>query len=107
LSDDVVSTLADLALGAPANDTVEIGGPEKFRLDELVRLVLGARDDPRKVTGDVHARYFGAELNDGSLVPGSKSQIAPTRFKTWLSCTFPSLTSDQHERQSSIQGQQA
>jgi len=107
LSDDVVSTLADLALGAPANETVELAGPEKFRLDELVRLVLSARDDPRKVTADIHARYFGAELNDQSLVPGSKSRIAPTRFKTWLSSTFPGLTSRQHERQSDIQGQRA
>lgn len=91
LSDDVVSTLADLALGAPANETVELAGPEKFRLDELVRMDLGVRDDPRKVTPDIHARYFGAELNDQSLVPGSKSWIAPTRFKTWLSRTFPDL----------------
>jgi uncharacterized protein YbjT (DUF2867 family) len=106
-SDDVVSTLADLALGAAANDTVEIAGPETFRLDELVRMVLAARDDARKVTADIHARYFGAELNDESLVPGSNSWIAPTRFKTWLSRTFPGLTSDQHERRSSLQGQQA
>ena len=88
-SDDVVSALADLALGAPANDTVELAGPEKFRLDELVRLVLSATDDPRKVTADIHALYVGAELNDQSLVPGSKSRIAPTRFKTWFSRHFP------------------
>ena len=56
---------------------------------------------------DIHARYFGAELNDESLVPGSNSRIAPTRFKAWLSRTFPGLTSDQHERPSSVQGQQA
>jgi uncharacterized protein YbjT (DUF2867 family) len=105
LSDDVVSTLADLALGAPANDTVEIAGPETFRLDELVRLVLSARNDPRKVTGDMHARYFGAELNDASLVPGSRSLIAPTRFKSWLCRTFPGLTSHPHERQSAVQEQ--
>ena len=105
LSDEVVSTLADLALGSPANDTVELAGPEKLRLDELVRLTLGARNDPREVAVDIHARYFGAELNDQSLVPGSKARIAPTRFRSWLCRTFPGLTSRQHERQSAIQEQ--
>ncbi len=87
VSDEVVGALADLALGPPANDTVEVAGPEKFRLDELVRLVLSTKNDPRKVTADVHARYFGAELNDQSLVPGSNARIASTRFDTWFSRT--------------------
>lgn len=33
---------------------------------------------------DVHARYFGAELDDRSLTPGDKHRIAPTRFDDWL-----------------------
>jgi len=36
------------------------------------------------VTADVHARYFGAELDDHSLTPGSNARIAPTRFEDWL-----------------------
>jgi uncharacterized protein YbjT (DUF2867 family) len=84
-ADDVVSTLADVAVGAPLNDTVELAGPEAFRLDELARRVLNASDDPREVTADVHARYFGAELNDRSLTPGDDARIAPTRFEDWLS----------------------
>jgi uncharacterized protein YbjT (DUF2867 family) len=84
-ADDVASTLADVAVGAPLNDTVELAGPEAFRLDELARRVLKARDDQRQVTADVHARYFGAELDDRSLTPGDDARIAPTRFEDWLS----------------------
>ncbi len=84
-ADDVVDTLADLAVGAPLNDTVELAGPEAFRLDELAQRFLSARDDPRQVTADVHARYFGAELDDRSLTPSDDARIAPTRFEDWLS----------------------
>jgi uncharacterized protein YbjT (DUF2867 family) len=84
-ADDVASTLADVAVGAPLNDTVELAGPEAFPLDELARRFLKAIDDPRQVTADVHARYFGAELDDRSLAPGDDARIAPTRFEDWLS----------------------
>jgi uncharacterized protein YbjT (DUF2867 family) len=84
-ADDVASTLADVAVGAPLNDTVELAGPEAFHLDELARRVLRANDDPRPVTADAHARYFGAELDDRSLTPGDDARIAPTRFEDWLS----------------------
>ena len=84
-ADDVAGTLADVAVGAPLNDTVELAGPEAFRLDELARRVLQASDDPRQVTADVHARYFGAELDDRSLTPSDDARIAPTRFEDWLS----------------------
>ena len=84
-ADDVVATVADVAVGAPLNDTVELAGPEAIPLDELARRFLSASDDPRKVTGDVHARYFGTELDDRSLTPGDDARIAPTRFEDWLS----------------------
>ena len=84
-ADDVASTLADVAVGAPLNDTVELAGPEAFRLDELARRLLSAKDDPRQVIADVHARYFGAELEERSLTPGDDARIAPTRFEDWLS----------------------
>jgi uncharacterized protein YbjT (DUF2867 family) len=84
-ADDVASTLADVAVGAPLNDTVELAGPEAFPLDELARRFLNATDDPRQVTADVHARYFGAEVDDRSLTPGDDARIAPTRLEDWLS----------------------
>jgi uncharacterized protein YbjT (DUF2867 family) len=89
VSDDVAAALADVTLGAPVNGTIELAGPEQFRLDELVRRFLSANQDARQVIPDVHARYFGAELNDQSLIPGDNPRIAPTRFEDWLSRSRP------------------
>jgi uncharacterized protein YbjT (DUF2867 family) len=89
VSDDVAAALADVTLGAPVNGTVELAGPERLRLDELVRRFLSANQDTRQVVADVHARYFGAELNDQSLTPGDHPRIAPTRFEDWLSRSRP------------------
>ena len=89
VSDDVAAALADVALGAPVNGTVELAGPERLRLDELVRRFLSANQDARQVVADVHARYFGVELNDQSLTPGDNPRIAPTRFEDWLSRSIP------------------
>ena len=83
-SDDVAAALADVTLGDPVNGTVEVAGPEKIRLDELVRRFLRAHKDTRQVITDVHARFYGSELDDYSLIPGHKARIAPTRFDDWL-----------------------
>ena len=84
-ADDVAAALADVAVSEPVNGTVELAGPEQFPLDELARRVLRANNDPREVTADVHARYFGAELDEHSLTPGDNPRIAPTHFEDWLS----------------------
>jgi uncharacterized protein YbjT (DUF2867 family) len=83
-ADDVADTTADVEVSPPLNGTVELAGPEAFRLDELARRILNAHDDPRQVTADPHARYFGAELDDDSLTPGDGARIAPTRLEDWL-----------------------
>lgn len=84
-ADDVAAALCDVALSAPVNGIAELAGPEQFRLDDLARRVLRANKDERLVEADVHARYFGAELDDHSLTPGGNARIAPTRFEDWLS----------------------
>jgi uncharacterized protein YbjT (DUF2867 family) len=84
-ADDVAAALAEIAVSDPVNGVIELGGPEQFRLDELARRVLRANNDARLVKADVGARYFGAELADHSLTPGSHARIAPTRFEDWLS----------------------
>ena len=89
VSDDVAAAMADVTLGAPVNGTIEIAGPERVRLDELVGRFLRATQDPREVVTDVHARYFGVELNDQSLTPGDNPRIGPTRFEDWLSRSIP------------------
>jgi uncharacterized protein YbjT (DUF2867 family) len=89
VSDDVAAALVDVVVDAPLNNTVELAGPESIRLDELVRQFLSAHRDARKVTTDVHALYFGIELNDQSLTPGDNPRIGPTRFEDWLSRSIP------------------
>src|SRR5262249_57974079 len=84
-ADDVAAALADLALSEPVNGIVELAGPEQFRFDEIARRVLTANNDPRPVIADIHARYFGAELDDHTLTPGRNARIASTRFEDWLS----------------------
>ena len=83
-ADDVAAALAVAAVGAPVNGTIELAGPERFRFDELIQRVLDANGDARRVTADEGARYFGAELEEGSLIPGDDAHIAPTRFEDWL-----------------------
>ncbi len=85
VSDDVAAGLADIALEPPANGMVELAGPEPIRMDELVRRFLRASRDPRQVTTDNQARYFGTEVNDQSLTPGDHPRLGPTRFDDWLS----------------------
>jgi len=84
-SDDVAATLADLAVAPPLNGTVEVAGPEPLPLDKLARQFLAAKGDGRKVIADVHARYFGAAIDDRSLTPGEHPRLGPTRFENWLS----------------------
>jgi len=84
-ADDVASAVGRIAMGSPVNGTVEVGGPEQFRLDELVRRFLAARKDPREVVTDPRARYYGVELSERTLVPGDDARLGETRFETWLS----------------------
>ena len=92
-AEDVASAVCRIALGSPLNDTVEVGGPEKFRLYELVRQTLAARKDPREVVADPQARYYGIRVSETTLIPGSRARLAETRLETWLrrSTTQPRL----------------
>jgi len=84
VSDEVAATLADVALAAPRNFTIEVAGPERFHLDEIVRRVMETNSDMREVIADAHTRYFGAELRDDTLTPDDGAIIAVTRFDDWL-----------------------
>lgn len=86
-ADDVARTVAMIATGAPLNGTVEIGGPEPFYLDGLLRRVLGARNDPRDVIADAQAHYFGTELEERSLLPGDEAELGEILFEHWLDRT--------------------
>jgi uncharacterized protein YbjT (DUF2867 family) len=66
------------------NGILEVGGPEPFHFDELIRTALTAHNDPRHVVADPDARYFGTKLADNSLLPGPDAQLGETRFEDWL-----------------------
>lgn len=84
-ADDVATLVTQVAISAPLNGIMELAGPERISLDELVRRYLRAKQDPRKVVPDIHARYFGTELNDKSLTPGDNPRIGSISFESWLS----------------------
>jgi uncharacterized protein YbjT (DUF2867 family) len=83
-ADDVASGVGRVALDRPANGTIEIGGPEEFRVDDLVRRRLASLKDAREVVADPNARYAGAKLGERTLVPGRNARLGETRFETWL-----------------------
>ncbi|WP_421733538.1 SDR family oxidoreductase [Cellulomonas sp.] len=82
-ADDVAAALLDVAVGAPTNGRVEIAGPERFRLDDLGRRFLAGRDDPRDVVTDPAAPYFGARLQEDTLVPLGDAALGSTRLEEW------------------------
>src|SRR5690349_22251957 len=95
-ADDVASAVGRIATGSPVNGTVEVGGPEKFRLDELVRKTLAAIKDPREVVTDPKARYYGIEVSEKTLVPDDGARLGGTRFETWLTQSAAKAASGTH-----------
>jgi uncharacterized protein YbjT (DUF2867 family) len=83
-SDDVAAAVGRVAVGEPLNGIREVGGPESFRLDELVRKALAAKDDPREVVTDPQARYSGARIGERTLLPGPDAQLGETTLAAWL-----------------------
>jgi len=83
-ADDVASGVGRVATGAPVNGIVEIGGPEQFRLDDLIRRGLAAYKDPRKVVADPQATYYGIKVTERALVPENNANLGKIRFDEWL-----------------------
>ncbi|GAA0383056.1 SDR family oxidoreductase [Microbispora corallina] len=81
--DDVAQAVGRAAMGPPLNGHVEVGGPERFRMDEFFRDVLAGWGDPREVVTDEHARYFGSELSERSLVPDEGATLGTIRYRDW------------------------
>ena len=84
-ADDVGRVVSKVAIGSPLNGMIELGGPEQFRFDDFIRRGLNANKDPREVVADPHARYFGTELTEYSLVPDTHALLGEIRFADWLS----------------------
>jgi uncharacterized protein YbjT (DUF2867 family) len=83
-SDDVAAAVAEYAVGEPLNGIVEIAGPERVRLAGMVQRFLRANHDSRKAVEDAGARYFGAELQEDTLVPGANPRLGAMNFDAWF-----------------------
>jgi uncharacterized protein YbjT (DUF2867 family) len=83
-ADDVAAVMADVALAAPVNGTIELAGPEPIRQDDLVRQFFNATGDAREVVTDPQALYYGILVDDRSLTPGDNPRLGPARFADWL-----------------------
>ncbi|MGK2865834.1 MAG: SDR family oxidoreductase [Mycobacterium sp.] len=83
-SADVAEAVAIAAVGDPVNGTSDIAGPQRYRLDELIRTALTAHGDTRTVVADPGARYWGARLEDDTLLPGAGATLFDSRFEEWL-----------------------
>jgi uncharacterized protein YbjT (DUF2867 family) len=83
-AEDVASSVSRIAAGAPVKGIVETGGPEIFRLDELVRRRLASLNDPREVITDQNALYTGAKVSERTLIPNPKARLGETTFESWL-----------------------
>lgn len=86
-SDDVASAVTELALDTPRNGVVEIAGPERFRLAELVQKFLNLKGDTRSVVTDSQARYYGALLSDVVLLPAGDARVGSVNFADWFKAT--------------------
>ncbi|QIG42047.1 SDR family oxidoreductase [Nocardioides anomalus] len=80
---DVSTLVAETVVAPPVAGVVELGGPEPFRMSDLVTEALRAAGDIREVVVDEHAEYFGTELVDDSLVPGPEARLGSTTYAAW------------------------
>jgi uncharacterized protein YbjT (DUF2867 family) len=83
-ADDVAAAVADVALGAPRNGSVEIAGPDRAPFDEIVARYLKATGDAREVVRDAEARYFGSRVEEHSLVPLGEARLGQIGLEEWL-----------------------
>lgn len=88
-AEDVATAVAEAALSKPKNATIEVAGPDAFHMDDIVRKVLAYDKDPHKVVADPNALYFGARLNDQSLIPDHNAHLGATKFDWWLTHVPP------------------
>ncbi|KQY14299.1 NmrA family transcriptional regulator [Rhizobium sp. Root73] len=89
VSDDVADALADLVVGAPTNGIVEIAGPESIRIADAVTKYLRQIGDSREIVVDGNTPYFGAVLDDRTLMPSAGVRVGTTAFSEWVKTATP------------------
>ncbi|KPH64073.1 SDR family oxidoreductase [Novosphingobium sp. ST904] len=88
-AEDVADAVTAVALAAPVNGKIELGGPEKFHLDEIVAQTLALDTDTPPIVVDPDALYAGVRLDDDSLIPAKDAECGSTHFKAWLETASP------------------
>ena len=83
-AEDVAAAVCEASVGAPVDGVIEIAGPEEFTFAQFVGEGLSARGDQRTVVADPKARYFGADLEERTLLPTSAARLGEARFSDWL-----------------------
>ena len=82
--DDVAALVADAVEAEPTGGTVDVAGPDRAPLHELVARSLAARGDRRKVIADPAAGYFGARVVADEMVPAGPARLGATHLTDWL-----------------------
>ncbi|MFJ4253550.1 SDR family oxidoreductase [Microbacterium sp. NPDC090003] len=88
-ADDVATAVARTAVGEPLGGGIEIAGPEVFTMDDFIRRGLAFRGDDRVVVQDPDAQYFGAHIEERTLLPVEGAQIFATTLAEWLPANPP------------------
>ena len=83
-ADDVAPIVADVAVAAPRNAILEIAGPERAPLHDIVARYLKGVGDPRQVVRDPEARFFGGRIEESSLVPLGQARLGQISLDEWL-----------------------
>lgn len=83
-ADDVSRFVAEYALGAPVNGIVEIGGPERFGMADLLSQYIEKTHESLQVVPDDTAPYFGAVLDELTLVPSQSAKLGTLTFEQWF-----------------------
>ena len=83
-ADDVAAIMAEIALSKPLNGTIEIAGPERASIRDIILQYVEAKKDKRKVVGSPEANYYGMKLQELSLCPADGARTGSTKFKDWL-----------------------
>ncbi len=83
-SDDVADNMAEVALGSPRNAMIEISGPERFRMSDLLARYLIATGDKRPVEASPETPYFGVKLQETTLVSDDNPRLGKINFDQWF-----------------------
>lgn len=84
-AEDVADILFEIVLEKPINGVVDIAGPERYPLADIVAKYLKNKNDPRQVITNEEATYFGAKLEKDTLVPKGKARLGNISFNSWIS----------------------